>query len=247
MSVATGWPVIPARVTATTKRCPDVVIIGSTVAPALRQSRATSTALYAAMLPVTASAMVRPSSALMRRLLEVDHAHRFELCDQLERFGCRHRAYVEDLLERLHTVDVGQEEARSMIDGQLGDLLWRLAKDGDAVAFGQRQLGSRAWRNTGCGSWRGDVREERRERIIGVHALFDAELDHDARVRMIGSRHDAVADARCQREGPCGVSPRVEVAHRSNTTVTSGNARSRRCDVGAGRRGEILLDGAGLA
>src|SRR3954462_2440615 len=98
------------------------------------------------MLPVTASAMVRPRSALMpcrpceQRLLELDDAHRLELPDQLERFGRRHRAYVEDLLERLHTVDMRQEEARAMIDGELRDLLHRLLHRRDAVPFGQREL-----------------------------------------------------------------------------------------------------------
>src|SRR5204863_9856593 len=60
MSVATGSPQIPASVMGPTKRCADAVITGMTRAPALMHARATSTALYAAMLPVTARATVHP-------------------------------------------------------------------------------------------------------------------------------------------------------------------------------------------
>ena len=65
MSVATGWLVMPASVTGDTKRCADAVMIGRTVAPDLMQRRATSTALYAAMLPVMARAIVLPSRVLI--------------------------------------------------------------------------------------------------------------------------------------------------------------------------------------
>ena len=60
MSVVTASPVMPASVTGPTKRAADALRTAWTVAPALRRRRATSTALYAAMLPVTQSAIVRP-------------------------------------------------------------------------------------------------------------------------------------------------------------------------------------------
>src|SRR5260221_12902988 len=67
MSVATLSPVIPLSVSGPTKCDADFVITGTTRAPALMQRRATSTLLYAAMLPVTASATVRPSRGLLMR------------------------------------------------------------------------------------------------------------------------------------------------------------------------------------
>jgi len=45
MVVATASPQMPASVTGPTKRAADAVITGKTFAPALRSSRASSTAL----------------------------------------------------------------------------------------------------------------------------------------------------------------------------------------------------------
>src|SRR5262249_8917511 len=67
MSVATAFPQIPDNVTGPTNFVADAVITGKTVAPAFTQSRAISTLLYGAMLPVTASATMRPSKGLPMR------------------------------------------------------------------------------------------------------------------------------------------------------------------------------------
>ncbi len=69
MSYATASPQMPDRVSGPTNRAPDPVITGTTRAPALTRTRASSTALNAAMLPVTHSAIVRPlSGSLTARL-----------------------------------------------------------------------------------------------------------------------------------------------------------------------------------
>ena len=57
MSLATASPQMPESVTGPTNRAALAVITGITRAPAFTRSRATSTLLYAAMLPVTASAI----------------------------------------------------------------------------------------------------------------------------------------------------------------------------------------------
>jgi hypothetical protein len=64
MSMAAASPQIPESVTGPTNFAADAVITGTTRAPALMHKRATSTLLYAAMLPLTASAMVFPSREL---------------------------------------------------------------------------------------------------------------------------------------------------------------------------------------
>ena len=69
MSSMTPSPQMPLSVTLPTKRAPERVISGITFAPAPINSRATITALYAAIPPETQRAIVRPARerSLMRR------------------------------------------------------------------------------------------------------------------------------------------------------------------------------------
>ena len=85
MSIATGSPVMPASVTGPRNRAADAVITGSTLAPALTSKRATAAALYAAMLPVTHSATVRPARRSRTSVLTV--AAPYPSCSGARRFS----------------------------------------------------------------------------------------------------------------------------------------------------------------